>query len=137
MMKNSVQNILTIYRGIMLPHAEGVQYREYWGDKFVAENAQSSFDRVKNVKVRFDDLTASEAELLGFPLWDESGMRLVPLWLYDHLEVGQPLVCIDGETKVVTENYKQSGHPDYMDNDHRGGATAWGFMPCDIEEAAK
>lgn len=132
-MKTSVQNILTIYRGIMLPHAEGVQYAKSWGSDFVKENQERSLSRTKDIKVCFSDLTAIEAELLGFPLWDESGLRLIPLWLYDHIAIGQSLKCIDGETKKVTENYKQSGNPDYMDNDHRGGATAWGFMPSDIE----
>lgn len=132
-MKHAVEQILTIYRNILLPYAEGAQYGENWGAEFVQENADKSHARNADIKVDFSELTSEEATLLGFPLWDESGVRLVPLWLYDHMAIGQDLVDINGATMTVTAEYKDQSNPAaYMDNDHRGGATAWGFMPLDL-----
>lgn len=129
-MKPSIQKILTIYRAIMLPAAEGQQYGENLGDEFVRKNAAESAARIVGTRVDFGDLTDAEAELLGFPLWSkETGIRLVPLWLYAHMAPGQTLHCIDGSSIVVADNYTTRDGGNYIDNDHRGGAIAYGFIP--------
>lgn len=130
-MKTAVRQILTITGATLLPAAEGRQYTS-WGSKFADENAERALERVKGVRVNFSDLTDFEAELLGFPLWSEqSGIRLIPLWLYPHIAAGQTLHGIFDETVVVPEDYTEKTSSCYLDNDHRGGAIAYGFIPAE------
>lgn len=130
-MKKAVQEILTIYRALMLPVAERRQYKN-WHPVFAQQNEARHHEGVANIRVDFSELTSEEATLLGFPLWDESGLRLIPLWLYDHIAVGQTLTDINGVSTFVHEDYMVEGSENYIDNDHRGGATAVGFVPLDL-----
>ena len=129
-MKDAVQKILTITYSILVPFAEGEQYN--WSSEFVQTHAAKARARSAGVRVNFADLTDAEAELLGFPLWsEETRMRMIPLWLYRHIAFGQTLTCIDGTTLVVAPNYEEKGAEGYIDNDHRGGALAYGFIPTE------
>lgn len=134
-MKDVVRNILTVQHGVLLPWAERRQYKS-WPADFADKNQREAEERVADIRITFADLTSSEAETLGFGLWDESGLRLVPLWLYDHIAEGQELTCISGEKVVVGPDYKTQGVAGYIDNDHRGGMIAWGFMPADLKGGA-
>lgn len=129
-MKPAVQQILTITGATLLPAAEAQQYTA-WGRDFAEENAKKARNRVASISVNFADLTDAEAELLGFQLWsEETGIRLIPLWLYPHIASGQTLHGIFGETVVVSADYTSKDSLYYLDNDHRGGAIAYGFKPA-------
>lgn len=78
------------------------------------------------------DLTRSETEELGWPTWsDDCPMVMIPFYLYDYLEFGQKITCIDGDEITVSPGYDnpKSGNDIYIDNDHRGGYLAYGFYP--------
>jgi len=131
-MKDSVAKILTIYRAIMLPWAENRYYN--WDDDLKVKNTKAYDDRIGIMDVDFSDLTDSEAQLLGFPLWsEESGIRLVPIWLYGCLAEGMVLTSISGNIVTVGPDYKDQKSPDYIDNDHRSAALALGFIPRDTK----
>lgn len=81
-------------------------------------------------RVNVTDLTAKQAGELGFGLWDEtSNLHLIPYFLYDFLEYGQELTSISGSVKTVTPEYKDIESDNYIDNDHRFGCLAYGFIP--------
>ena len=127
-MKSTVSQILSIAAATLGPAAEADLYGS-WTDDFRKKNAERAKARVAAWKVDFSDLSDTEAELLGFGLWsNELPIRLIPLWLYKHIASGQTLTCIDGSTMVVTDAYQSHGDG-YIDNDHRGGCLAWGFIP--------
>lgn len=128
-MKEAVRQILTITGATLLPAAEARQYTS-WDADFAQQNADRALRRVAGIRVDFSELTDAEAECLGFPLWsEETGIRLIPLWLYPHIAPGQTLKSINGTEVVVTEQYTEQGSEGYIGNDHRGGATAYGFVP--------
>ena len=81
-------------------------------------------------RVTVTDLTTTDVTELGWPTWsDERPITLIPFYLYDYLEYGQELTCIDGGKTVVTPDYRNSKSNDYIDNDHRYGYIAHGFYP--------
>lgn len=135
-MKQSISDILTIQRAVLMAWAEEENYGENWGAEFCAKSRAKWLASIAETRVSVTDLTVSEATLLGFPLWDGSGLRLVPFWLYRNLAEGQELTCIDGKKKAVTAEYQNHESPGYIDNDHRGGALAYGFMPADLVAAS-
>lgn len=81
-------------------------------------------------RVTVTDLTANEAQSLGFGIWDEeTNLHLIPFYLYDFLEYGQELESISGDVKTVTPEYKDVDSNGYIDNDYRFGYLAYGFRP--------
>ena len=82
-------------------------------------------------RVNLSDLTINQVETLGWPTWsDDLPIILIPLYLYDFLDFGQTLTCIDGEEIMVAPGYNKSGpNSNYIDNDNRGGFLAYGFYP--------
>ena len=128
-MKDAIADILLIQKAILLPWAEGDLYWK-WGDDFKKLNAKGALELVKNIKVDFSGISHAEAEMLGFPVWSEDlDIRLIPLWLYRFIKPGQSLTCISGKTLIVPEDYMDSKSAGYIDNDHRGGFLAYGFVP--------
>jgi len=92
--------------------------------KDAVSQAQLKLDRVS-----VGSLSKMECQDLGFGQWDnESGLYLIPLWLFDFLAYGEELVSINGEKKVVGPNYRDNKSPDYIDNDVRFGCVAWGVV---------
>lgn len=59
----------------------------------------------------------------GFRNWDGS-LVLLPLWALAHMQTGEQLVCISGETATVGTHV--------IDDDTRGGCIAYGVPRNDI-----
>lgn len=59
----------------------------------------------------------------GFRNWDGS-LVLLPLWALAHMQTGEQLVCISGETATVGTHV--------IDDDTRGGCIAYGVPRDDI-----
>ncbi len=43
-----------------------------------------------------------------------SGLRLVPLWLYDHMAHGQTLTSVNGEAMTVADGYDDEKAPKFV-----------------------
>lgn len=69
--------------------------------------------------INVSELSLSEMQELGFQLWDESGLMLIPLWLFHFVNPLINVICID-ETVCKFED---------ADDDHRGGLLAYGVIP--------
>lgn len=106
----------------------------------IIEDTKNSYDQTERNRKMADELgrvdctnlTSSEALNLGFGLWcEETNLHLIPMYLYDFLEYGQPLTSINGEVKKVTVGYDEGNgsNPNYIDNDSRFGCLAYGFIP--------
>ena len=65
-------------------------------------------------------ISRSQLYSLGFANWDGS-LVLLPLWALGLIKHGEILTSISGDTVMVGK--------DYIDDDTRGGAIAFGFYP--------
>lgn len=129
-MKDSIKEILTIQMSVLIPYGEAMCYKS-WSEEFKQKNFLDWTKKHQHRKVTFSDLTNEECELLGFSKWsDDLPIRLIPIWLYNHLELGQTLIDIDGKEVLVEEGYTDDDSPTYIDCDHRMGMLAIGFRPA-------
>ena len=106
-----------------------------WNTEFQASELKSAATRCHTQIGRVDisGFTAADCADFGFGLWsEETGLRLIPLWLFSFIENGVELTSINGEKKVVSSSYNDRECPDYIDNDVRFGCVAWGIVPTDI-----
>lgn len=107
-------------RSLVLMHAgQGIVYKS-WADDFAIQDLRSVVERI-NTTVDVSGFTKAEFDELGFGTWDEeTGLRLVPLWLFPFISDEVEYTAIDGD--------KIKGR-DQMDNDHRDGFLAFGILP--------
>lgn len=107
-------------RGLVLTHAaQSIVYKS-WSDEFAVSELRSVVERV-NTTVDVSGFTKNQFDELGFGTWDEeTGLRLIPLWLFPFISNDVEYTAIDGD--------KIKGR-DQMDNDHRGGFLAFGILP--------
>lgn len=119
---NSVRN------SIATRAAEGCAY-DKWSDEFARKEVREAWEDTSGVmrtswdrrvtKAEFDLMTDKEKTILGFSLWNENGLRLIPLWAFNYIADGEELTSISGD--VVTKGI------DNIDLDVRAGCIAFGF----------
>lgn len=101
------------------------------------ENLRTDFIKIAG-RINLSSLTLEELKEIGCGLWDEeSNLYLIPLYLYDFLEYGQELGCIDGTTIIVRENYHDINSPNYIDNDIRVGKLSYGVLVNQFKKISK
>lgn len=104
--------------------SESVVY-DSWSDNFSREETRRNADQVRNFlkdKIDWGNLTEEECKYMGFGKWDEeSGIWLIPLWLYKSIPVGIKLYSINGE-EVMFDGSN-------IDTDTRYGCLAFGIKP--------
>lgn len=66
-------------------------------------------------------LSKDQLLILGFYKWDDSGLILIPLYLFNYITDDEELICINGDKKI-------KGHGE-VDLDVRRGCIAYGFLP--------
>ena len=121
-MTNTIEQIETI-RNMNIIEDTTVDYNQ-------SERNSKLLDSIGRVNVM--DLTSEQAKGLGFGLWDEeTNLHLIPFFLYDFLEYGQTFTSIGGDDRIVTPGYQDTNSGSYIDNDHRFGCLAYGFVPKD------
>lgn len=83
----------------------------------------------------WSEMTEAELVLHGCGIWSQEiqdNEEVVHYLLkpehWDDLEPGDQLTAIDGEVKTVREDYQDPESPNYIDNDARFGALAWGVV---------
>lgn len=65
-------------------------------------------------------MSIDQLNTLGFRNWDDSGLRLIPLWVWNYIADGEELTSISKEKKLKIA--------DESDLDTRGGCVAYGFV---------
>lgn len=97
-----------------------------WDEKTRKASLKSWFDGIKEEFGELDpnNFTDDELRILGFGKWDESGLRLIPLYLKDCIKKGTVVYSITGELFVADV--------DKLDDDSRFGFLSYGVYPKDI-----
>lgn len=108
--------------------ASVIQYKE-WGDEFSVKFMRKTVNEIKEseeyASIDPSKFTKEECDELGFGLWNEQGLRVIPLWLLPYLCDEFQGACIsddDGTVRPIGLNE--------IDNDHRYGCIAYGVY-CD------
>lgn len=131
-----MKNTISLIRDYMVTEmASLLNYN--WNDDFrivklntVMESIQASLERNHgSPTVDITQLTQGEALELGFRPWDDSGLMLIPHYLWEFLRPGTEVTDIFGEKELITENYREE-----MDNDCRFGCLAFGIFPQPDQE---
>lgn len=126
----SYEKMKAVRHFIMSRAGEAMAYN--WGSEFVARYLKETarFALNKHGKISLMGITVEQCDDLGFAKWSaESPIRLIPIWLYEHLATGDTLHCIDGTKVVVLDDYSVRESAGYIDNDCRGGCLAYGVIP--------
>lgn len=104
--------------------SETTQY-ENWSDKFYRKEIKEANQKfVKEIKnhIDWDNLTEEDCKALRFGKWDEeSGIYLIPLYLFPIIPIGLKVYCISGD-EIVNDGTN-------LDNDIRFGCIAYGIKP--------
>lgn len=111
---------------ILQTWAEQRYYR--WNERMRGAHRLAAIEQIDKLKVNFSNLSLDELKQLNFGNWDEAGLRLIPLWLYDNIAVGQVLTSISNKTRLITEDYRDAESASYIDKDTRFGCLAWGVI---------
>lgn len=103
---------------------ETTQYGN-WSDGFarkqIKQANQKFLDEIKK-HIDWDNLTESDCKELRFKRWDEeSGIYLIPLYLFPIIPIGFKVYCING-SEIVNDGTN-------LDNDTRFGCIAYGVKP--------
>lgn len=102
-----------------------------WSDQLCKSEAlaakSEALDEIGTINL--SDLSKDQLFQLGFSAWDDSGLMLIPLWLYCHLPSGLELTSIGGDKVKVSDGYSKRESDSYIDNDVRYGCIAYGFIP--------
>lgn len=116
----------------------GAAYKKSWGadyalktneeiwtnqDSFGAWKRKPSLVTVKDLR----EIGVESLRQLGFSVWDEKGLVLIPIYAYNYIADGETLVCIDGKEVVKTAESREMGSANYIDLDVRAGCIAFGF----------
>lgn len=93
-----------------------------WSDEFSRKENAKALYKLQEKFEGFDFFACSREELfeLGFGTWDNNGLMLIPLYLYDAIPDGTVLKSIMGETAVKGT--------DEIDLDVRFGCIAYGIF---------
>lgn len=117
--------------------AMGAIYKS-WPNDFAGEKLREAVTDAKRdvATISVMGFTNAQCRDLGFGLWDEeSGIRLLPVWLYPFLHNGDVLTSIGGETVIVRDgydnidNFSRDGARHYINNNCRFGCLAYGIVP--------
>ena len=104
--------------------SETTQY-ESWSDEFsrkeIKEANQKFVDEIKK-HIDWENLTEEDCKELRFGKWDEeSGIYLIPLYLFPIIPIGLKVYSISGG-EIVNDGTN-------LDNDTRFGCIAYGIKP--------
>lgn len=124
----SYDYISFIRNSLVSEMASLIQYN--WEDSFRITKLNTCVQGIKAIierdsgspDVDITELTFNQAVELGFRPWDESGLMLIPLYLFEFLKPGTEVIDIFGENEILTENYREE-----VDDDHRFGCLAFGI----------
>ena len=120
-MKKEIMNCLTYLANRV---SETTQY-ENWSDKFcrkeIKEASQKFVEEIKN-HIDWNNLTEEDCKELRFGKWDEeSGIYLIPFYLFPIIPIGLKVYSISGD-EIVNDGTN-------LDNDIRFGCIAYGIKP--------
>ena len=120
-MKKEIMNCLTYLANRV---SETTQY-EKWSDEFcrkeIKEASQKFVDAMRK-HLDWDNLTEEECKELRFGRWDEeSGIYLIPLYLFPLIPMGLKVYSIGGN-EIINDGTN-------LDNDTRFGCVAYGIKP--------
>lgn len=132
---NKFVEIQSVMRELATSAAMGCAYPKWTDEDYkhkhnmgVWKNTRDGMRQIRQLSLTAADIFAlSEDELnsLGFGKWDETGLRLIPLYIWNYIADGEILHCIDGGTEIKGSNE--------IDLDVRFGAIAYGFLPSPVE----
>lgn len=100
--------------------AELQSYAKSWGSEFSFKYIQEIPKAYQSFRFDPNQLTLDEMTSLGFRKWDESGLQLIPLWLFPYIQPGSVITDIFGITSTF------SGRED---KDNRFGLLSFGVVP--------
>ena len=100
--------------------AELQNYAQSWGSEFSFKYIQEIPKAYQSFRFDPNQLTLDEMSSLGFRRWDESGLQLIPLWLFPYIQPGSVITDIFGITSTF------SGRED---KDNRFGLLSFGVVP--------
>lgn len=100
--------------------AELQSYAQSWGSEFSFKYIQEIPKAYQSFRFDPNQLTLDEMTSLGFRRWDESGLQLIPLWLFPYIKPGSVITDIFGDTSTF------SGRED---KDNRFGLLSFGVVP--------
>lgn len=123
------EQLLGLQACLLARYAECHNYAKAWGKDFVFKTIETLPTSYKDFKFDPNELTADALKQLGFRLWDDSGLLLIPLWLRPFLKVGSRIVSINGDA--------QSYSPLEDDSENRLGMLAYGVFGKPEEEKPK
>lgn len=120
-MKKEILNCLTYLANRV---SETTQY-ESWSDEFsrkeIKEANQKFVDEIKK-HIDWENLTEEDCKELRFGRWDEeSGIYLIPLYLFPIIPIGLKVYSISGN-EIVNDGTN-------LCNDIRFGCIAYGIKP--------
>lgn len=120
-MKKEILNCLTYLANRV---SETTQY-ESWSDEFsrkeIKEANQKFVEEIKK-HIDWENLTEEDCKELRFCKWDEeSGIYLIPLYLFPIIPIGLKVYSISGN-EIVNDGTN-------LDNDIRFGCIAYGIKP--------
>lgn len=120
-MKKEILNCLTYLANRV---SETTQY-DCWSDTFCRKQLKEADEiflaEIKN-HIDWENLTEEDCKELRFGRWDEeSGVYLIPLYLFPIIPIGLKVYSINGE-EIVNDGTN-------LDNDTRFGCVAYGIKP--------
>jgi hypothetical protein len=104
-------------------------YNKEWSDEYCRKQAVEALEKCRDYLLPggWNEIIALPTKALlriGFRTWDDSGLLLIPLWLWSLVPDGMELTCINGKKAVKGK--------DDINLDHRSGCLAYGFVPKEV-----
>lgn len=115
----NVANVMTY----LMNEVASTQEYTNWSDSFARKEIGECYVKVQEEmkKINFNQLNEEELKFLGFRKFSKDSTNyLIPLWLLRCLPEGTKVVSFMGKEKTVGV--------DYIDNDVRGGLTAYSLV---------
>lgn len=137
-MADHFSNARTVRDNLVKRLLQGVLYNKSWGAEFAASEGVRALEKLKAEipSISVSSFTEDQCDDLDFGRWDhESGLRLLPVWMYPFLHLGDIVTSITGEDVTVSEGYddierfSEDGPRIYISNDNRFGCLAYGIVP--------
>jgi hypothetical protein len=124
---NTYDLCLAIRKRIVNKAAMVMAYKESWSEEFQAKEMGEIESGLLEAdgfhRVDPNDLTSDQMKELGFGMWDEeSGLMLIPLWLF-------PFIADEIQCGSISNADKGLVKRSDMDNDVRFGCIAHGVVP--------